>query len=252
VLRVGELQVGRRGGFCLRLDDWRVAAGEVHGVLGTNGAGKSTLLRALCGEEITSGSVFFHGRALEDWPALERARHLGVLPQASSLNFAFSAGEVVRLGLTPLSLGWRDAQLELRRVMRLTDCEHLADRPYPQLSGGERQRVHLARVLLQLCQAQQPPLLLLDEPTSAQDLGQQHRLLTLARELATERDYVVVAILHDLNHALRYTDACLLLDRGGVVATGPPAEVIVPQCVERYWGYRPDLARSASGALVLV
>lgn len=108
--------------------------------------------------------------------------------------------------------------------MRATDTWQFADRLYPCLSGGERQRVQLARVLLQLSQAERAPLLLLDEPTSAQDLGQQHQLLNLVKSLCQENDFAVISILHDLNQASRYADKVWLLQQGKLVAQGSPSQ----------------------------
>lgn len=228
----------RRGEFSLRIADWCAEAGSVTAVLGTNGAGKSSLFGLVSGEVPYSGSVTFHARELSDWPALARARHIGVLPQHSQLSFAFTAEEVVSLGLTPLSLGWRAGRRCLREAMERTDTAHLADRSFTRLSGGERQRVALARVLLQLSEAEATPLLLLDEPTSAQDLGHQHDLLQLARDCASD-GVTVIAILHDLNHALRYADRCLVLRDGEPAAAGKPACVLSSDTVEQVWGYRP-------------
>lgn len=252
MLDIRQLRLSRNSGFQLEVADWSVSSGELHVVLGTNGSGKSTLLRLFSGEETPDeGEVRLYGRNLQDWNSTERARHLALLPQASSMNFAFTAEEVVSLGLTPLSLGWRDARSKVHDVMRLVDCLHLAQKDYPNLSGGERQRVHLARVLVQLSQAERPPVLLLDEPTSAQDLGQQHRLLSLSRELAREQGYGVVAILHDLNLALRYADQCLLLDAGRVVVYGSPSQVINQQTIRRYWGYSATFLHGEEGVLVV-
>lgn len=251
MLEIEQLTFRHSSGFTLCVPHLQIAPGEVRAVLGTNGAGKSTLLRLMSAEQPSRGQVALHGRPLECWRPTERARHLGVLPQASNLDFAFTAREVVALGLTPLSLGWRDAGRVVREVMRATDCEHLATNSYIALSGGERQRVHLARVLLQLSQAELPPVLLLDEPTSAQDLGQQHRVLQLACDLARERGYAVGAILHDLNLALRYANYCTLLHAGRVVTSGAPAEVISGDNIERYWGYTPTLLTAACGRTVV-
>lgn len=250
VLAVSELSV-QRGDFSLAIESWDVAAGALSVVLGTNGAGKSTLFSVLGGDTPFNGEVRFHGRDLRQWPDAARARHIGVLLQQTQLAFAFTAEEVVGLGLTPLTLSWRDGQRLVRSVMQRTDTAHLAHRAYPELSGGERQRVNLARVLLQLSQAESTPLLLLDEPTSAQDLGHQHALLRLARELAKEENYAVVAILHDLNQALEYGHRCLVLDRGVVAKEGVPLEVLEPALVARYWGYRPErMAGDARVALI--
>ena len=252
MLELRALQLQRPSGFRLELSAWATVPGEVRAVLGTNGAGKSTLLRLLCGEEKPdSGEVILHGTPLSRWPAPKRARHLGVLPQSSSLDFSFTAEEVVTLGLTPLTLGWREARRTVRAVMRATDCAHLAENPFPRLSGGEKQRVQLARVLVQLSQAEQAPVLLLDEPTSAQDLGQQHRLLELAVQLAREQGYCIAAILHDLNHALRYADRCLLLDGGRSVGEGPPCQLVTTDRIERYWGYRAQIISDGQGRLLV-
>ena len=232
--------LARRGGFDLGVAEWSAAGGEFSAVLGANGAGKSTLFGVLGGDLDYRGQALLHNRELAAWPRAARARHLGVLPQQTQLSFAFTAAEVVALGLTPLTLGWRDGQRRVREVMKLTDTLHLAARAYPKLSGGERQRVSLARVLVQLSQADTTPLLLLDEPTSAQDLGHQHALLGLARNLAHAQGYAVVAILHDLNQALTYADRCAVLVDGAIAAEGAPAEVLLPDQVERIWGYRPQ------------
>ena len=226
----------------LAVAEIHVEAGKLIGITGPNGAGKSTLLNALGGELACQGELLFHGRSLPHWPPLQRARHLAMLPQSSQVGFSFNALEIVALGLIPLSLSRRDGQREIHRVMVQTDCQHLAYRPFPTLSGGERQRVQLARVLLQLSQAEQPPLLLLDEPTSAQDLKQQHTLLTLAKTLASKHHYAVVAVLHDLNHVLRYCDHCVLMKSGELAQQGNPLEILTSDTIESHWGYRAKMA----------
>lgn len=241
-----------QGQFDLQIDHWQTSAGELHALLGCNGAGKSTLLRCLAGELQHGGTVSLHDRDLLHWPSSERARHLGVLPQSSQLSFSFSAAEVVALGATPLKLGWRQLPEAIRAMMELTECAHLASQAFPSLSGGEKQRVQLARVLLQLSQAQQSPFLLLDEPTSAQDLHQQHLLLTLVRDLCTERGYGVVAILHDLNHALRYAHLCSVLHQGQLSCQGHPDIILTPDTVARHWRYHANSLTAADGFRVLI
>lgn len=251
MLEVTNLCLQRDSGFTLNIPRWQPLPGQVWAILGTNGSGKSTLLKALCGEEVSTGSVLLHQRPLEQWGYRERACHLGVLPQSNNLTFGFSAEEVVALGLTPLTVGWREGRQLVRAMMLATDCAHLRNAKYPALSGGEKQRVHLARVLVQLSQADREPVLLLDEPTSAQDLGQQHRLLELATGLAATQHYSIVTILHDLNLALRYAGHCMLLSRGEAVASGPPSSVINTASIQRYWGYSAQLFTSASGRLIV-
>lgn len=221
-------------------------------LLGPNGAGKSTLLKAISGDIKATGTAALHGTPLHLWPAIERAKHLGVLPQQSQLTFPFSAEEVVALGLTPLKLSQAEAKVAIRDVMQQTDCERFAKRPFPSLSGGERQRVQLARVLLQLSQAQATPLLLLDEPTSAQDLGQQHQILALARELAHQHGFAVLAVLHDLNQVLQYCDQCFLMASGKIAAAGKPDHVLSEDCIEQHWHHRVERMTLANGQLAVV
>jgi len=251
MLEIKSLQA-RLGRFSLHLESWQSVSGELHALLGCNGAGKSTLLRCLAGDLPCAGSIRLHGVTLDTWEPLRRARHLAVLPQSSTLNFGFMAQEVVALGATPLKLGWREQHSAILKAMMLADCADIASQPYLALSGGQKQRVHLARVLLQLSQAELPPLLLLDEPTSAQDLQQQHRLLRTVRELCVTQAYGVVAVLHDLNHALRYAHGCSILSDGQLACRGGPAMVLTPETVARYWGYNASCLQDASGLPVLV
>ena len=252
MLRIEHIQCQHQGRTLLQVDNLFVASGELMGVLGPNGAGKSTLLKAISGERRTTGRISFHGRALEQWQPTALARHLAVLPQSSQLTFAFRAREVVALGLTPLRLNRRQSEQAIRQVMTETDCWQLADRDYPTLSGGERQRVQLARVLLQLSQAEQAPLLLLDEPTAAQDLGQQHRLLQLATALCHQRDFAVVAILHDLNQVLRYCSRACLLNGGRLVGEGTPEALLDVATVEKHWQYRPERVALGNGGIAVL
>lgn len=230
----------------------KVVAGEVYGLLGPNGAGKTTLLKAISGDIKIHGSIRLYGKLLSDWNRRALAQHLAVLPQASQLTFPFSAREVVALGLTPLSLSRGQANRLIDEKMALTDCARFAKHPYPSLSGGERQRVQLARVLLQLSQASRAPLLLLDEPTSAQDLGQQHHLLSLVQQLAQNEGFGVVAILHDLNQVLRYCDHCCLLDKGQVCVIDSPAEVLSDDRIQQHWQYQSQRVVLDNGQVVLV
>lgn len=252
MLKMQSLVCEINGKRLLDVAQLTINSGRFFGLLGANGAGKTTLLKVLSGDMPSKGDILLHGKHLHKWPALERARHLAVLPQASQLGFPFNAEEVVALGLTPLSISRRDGKQQVRYYMQQTDCWQFYDRSYLSLSGGERQRVQLARVLLQLSQAKQTPLLLLDEPTSAQDLGQQHHILSLAKQLCREKNYAVVAILHDLNQVLRYCDDCCLLQHGLISQEGQPQQVLTADTIEAHWQYRPKRIELAGEQLAFV
>lgn len=236
----------------LQVDVLNTSAGGLTAIIGPNGAGKTTLFNVISGELGYSGDIHFHGRCLRSWPALRRARHLAVLPQSSQLSFPFTASEVVALGLTPLTISKHEAQKAIRHYMRMSDCITLAEQPYPSLSGGERQRVQLARVLLQLSQAEEEPLLLLDEPTSAQDLGHQHQILELAQQLCQQQNYGILAILHDLNQVMRYCNHCALLNHGQLIMSGHPSLVLSEESIEKHWQYRPQRIAQSEGETIFI
>jgi iron complex transport system ATP-binding protein len=212
-----------------------VRAGELVAVVGPNGAGKSTLRRVLCGDQQpTAGEVLMDGRPLGAWSLVERARARAVLPQDSTLNFPFTAFEVVLMGRTPHVRGAeepRDYEIA-RAALAATEADHLAERLYPTLSGGERQRVQLARVLAQIWEPTPAGTryLLLDEPTSNLDLAHQHSTLAVARRLAGAGVGVLI-ILHDLNLAAQYADRIVMLKEGRVTAAGPPDEVLTQTAI---------------------
>ncbi|PAU63740.1 heme ABC transporter ATP-binding protein [Pseudomonas sp. PIC25] len=241
MLRAENLAVQR--GPCTVLADvhLELRPGEVLGVLGPNGAGKSTLLAALSGElPAAHGRVLLDERPLSAWHGPERARRLAVLPQTSSLGFAFRVEEVVGMGRLPHATGrTRDAEI-VGEALAAADAAHLSGRNYLELSGGERQRVHLARVLAQLWPGGEGQVLLLDEPTSMLDPLHQHTTLQATRAFA-EQGAAVLVILHDLNLAARYCDRLLLLERGRPHALGTPDEVL-----------RADPLRAVFGLEVLV
>lgn len=236
MLEVRDLQVIRGHKNVLDGISLDVVAGQVLGVLGPNGAGKSTLLGALCGELTPHrGRVLLHGRPLPDWTGQERAQRLAVLPQVSSLGFAFRVEEVVAMGRLPHRTGQaRDREI-VTAALEAADALHLAERSYLALSGGERQRVHLARVLAQLWPGEEGRTLLLDEPTSALDPLHQHTTLQAVRGFA-DRGAAVLVILHDLNLAARYCDRILLLENGQPYALDVPDTVLQPDALKAVFG----------------
>lgn len=236
MLRTQNLQIRRGRHIVLTDTTLELKPGEVLGVLGPNGAGKSTLLGALSGElQADHGSVWLDDRELSQWQGRQRAQRLAVLPQLSTLDFAFRVEEVVGMGRLPYQSGRVLDDQIVAAALRAADAGHLSGRSYLALSGGERQRVHLARVLAQLWPGEAGQTLLLDEPTSMLDPLHQHTTLQAVREFA-DRGAAVLVILHDLNLAARYCDRLLLLDGGRPVALDTPEQVLRPEPLKAVFG----------------
>lgn len=203
-----------------------VEPGRLLGVIGPNGSGKSTLIRVLAWlRRPDAGQVRLDGRPLAEIPARERARRIAVVPQETHVAFPIRVRELVLLGRSPYTggFGW-ESPADLRIVdeaMERADVSGLARRRVDELSGGERQRAVVARAL-----AQEPRVLLLDEPTASLDLRHAVLLLDLLRDLARDRGLAVAVVLHDLNLAAMYCDRLALLSEGRVHSVGPPTEVL--------------------------
>jgi len=225
-LRISGLSAGYDGESVLHDLTLEVPADACVGIIGPNGAGKTTLLRAAAGLlRPAAGTVEVFGEPLNGQSARSRAQCVALVAQRSPVAFEFRAGEVVLMGraprLGPLGLeGARDRERAAWAMAR-TQCAALAARPMTTLSGGEAQRVLLARAL-----AQEPRLLLLDEPTTHLDIQHQIEVLDLVRSLCAEDDLTVLIVLHDLNLASQFCDRLLLLHRGRLVEDGPPERVI--------------------------
>ncbi|MEN5199609.1 heme ABC transporter ATP-binding protein [Pseudomonas wadenswilerensis] len=236
MLRVENLSLRRGANQVLSDISLALQPGQVLGVLGPNGAGKSSLLGVMCGElNASQGRVTLDDRGLSDWPGQQRAQRLAVLPQVSSLGFAFKVEEVVGMGRLPHKTGLERDQQIIDAALQAADAGHLIGRSYLALSGGERQRVHLARVLAQLWPGEDGRILLLDEPTSMLDPLHQHTTLQAVREFA-DRGAAVMVILHDLNLAARYCDRILLLEQGRAHALDTPQQVLRPDSLKAVFG----------------
>ena len=212
-----------------------VRPGEVVGIIGPNGSGKSTLLRVAAGiMPAQGGTVTLMGRELSRLPRREIAASLGYLPQQVTSAFDYRVAEVVAMGrfghLRGAGFLGKDDISVIERCLAATETTAYRQRPISQLSGGERQRVMLASVL-----AQEPKVLLLDEPTTGLDLHHQSAFFELVRDLALGRMGVAV-VTHDLNLAGLFCDRLLLLQAGKSVCDGPVAQVIRLEVLREVYG----------------
>jgi len=213
-------------------------AGEVVGLVGPNGAGKSTLLRAVTGDaELLGGSLAIAGSDGRQLAPLARARLVGVVPQMVTAAFALPAREFVEMGRHPhlprfSALGDRDREI-VDEALALTDTLRLADRPTDELSGGDLQRLALAQAL-----AQEPRVLLLDEPVSHLDLNHRLQVLDLVRQLAAEKGLGVLAVFHDLDLAARYSDRIALVADGRLGPAETPERTITAESLRTVFGVR--------------
>ena len=244
---VNSLRVRFGTNDVLRDVSLQVSPGEILALIGPNGAGKSTLIRAVSGVIKTdSGTVRFNQQDLTDLNNGDRARILGVVPQARPLGGAFSVEQTVLLGRT-VHMNWLGrAQSKDQDIahwaMSKTGIEHLAKRRNAELSGGEQQRVLLARAL-----AQQTPVLLLDEPTNHLDLQHQIKFLELINELAEQEKLAVLIALHDLNQVSLYADQVALMVDGKIVAQGIPADVLTEDNLFAAYHMRVQIIKDRAG-----
>ncbi|MGQ9426707.1 heme ABC transporter ATP-binding protein [Gilvimarinus sp. F26214L] len=241
-LRVHNLQVRLASRPVLQDIGFAVERGTILALVGPNGAGKTSLLRTLSGDlEPAQGVVEWGERSLRSLSLQDRARHVAVLPQLSSLAFPFTVEEVVLLGRSPHGSGReRDRSIAIEAMASL-DLAHLRARPYTRLSGGERQRVQLARVLTQVWEARSC-LLLLDEPTSALDFAHQQLLVSTLRKLAAQGLTIVLAT-HDLHLAALHADRMLALKAGRCIGAGSAEEVIQERVMKALYGVDMQIIR---------
>lgn len=228
-----------------------ISAGEVVGVAGANGAGKTTLFRAASRvAPLKHGSIRLESDEMANLPRRELAQRLAVVPQDVGLAFPFRVGEVVLMGRAPHigGLGFESpADVRLaERALEALGISALADRSMLELSGGERQLVLVARAL-----AQQPRVLLLDEPTAHLDLRHRTEVFSQVRAFALAGG-AALAVTHDLSLAARVCDRIALLREGRLVAIGTPREVLVPQRLNEVFGVDAAVFEAPDGLPLVV
>ncbi len=215
--------------------DLSADSGDFIGVIGPNGSGKSTLLRSI--SRILRpkvGTVLLNHTDIYALSSKDVAKKLAVVPQDNVINFAFTALDIVLMGRTPhqgrFEFEGEGDMSVARKAMELTNTWYLSERPITELSGGERQRVVIARAL-----AQEPRILLLDEPTSHLDINHQIEILDIIKRLTRTEGLIVISVFHDLNLASRYCDRLALLDHGKVTSLGSPEVVLTAENIKKVY-----------------
>lgn len=230
-------------GFALRNINLLVPGGQMTGLLGPNGSGKTTLLRLATGVLTPAeGDVLVGGISLGRLSRKQVAQRMAVVPQQFNIPFAYTVEEVVLLGRTPFVRGLagegkKDRQI-VSAALELTGMTGFSQRYFNDLSGGERQKAVLSMAL-----AQEPLLLLLDEPTAHLDISHQVEILELLRKLNREKKVTIIAAIHDLNLASLYFERLILLDRGSVFEDGAPEAVITRETIRRVFSANVEVGQ---------
>ncbi len=221
------------------------------GIIGPNGAGKTTLLRAIAGLLEHDGAVSVAGLEVDGLDRRSRAKRVAYVPQSPARPAGMRLESYVAAGRTPhrgyLAVPGTEDAAVVRSVLAELDLRGLAEREVSTLSGGEMQRTAIARAL-----AQEPDVLLLDEPTASLDLGHTQDVLSLLDRLRSTRATTVVSALHDLTVAARFADNLVLLDGGLIVAEGSAESVLRPETIRRHYGARVHVLRDPAGSMAIV
>jgi len=244
-LEINNLSFSYNGFPALEGVKLELGPGEVLGIVGPNASGKSTLLK--CMNRILKtkqNTVLIDGKDVGTIGLKELAKMMGYVPQSSRNTFPFTVFDVVLMGRRPYiqwSLGDRDKEI-VAQILEYLGIGNLAMRYFNELSGGEQQKVIIARAL-----AQQPQILLLDEPTTSLDIRHQLEILCILRSLTQNKHCSVIVAMHDLNLASRFSDRMLILKKGCIFAVGNPESVITEENIEAVYGIKSRVTSSVLG-----
>ena len=244
----------------IEIDGKKILSGVTHefaegrrtSIIGANGAGKSTLLKALCLlNERFSGSITLDGRDIRSLGRRSIAQSIAILPQEREAPVDTTVRQLTSYGRFPhqklFSSGNPTEDREaIDWAMRVTNVEHLAQRQVSTLSGGERQRAWLAMAL-----AQRPKILLLDEPTTYLDIAHQLEVMTIIETVNRRHDMTIIMVLHDINHAIEFSDEVIVIDGGTIYKRGSPSDVLSPQLIRDVFNVDAEIFSNAVGDKIL-
>lgn len=230
----------------------QVEPGEFIGILGPNGSGKSTLLKLMGGIlGPDSGTVLLKDKELHDYKRKVLAQSIAWLPQEHDMAFSFRVGEIVLMGRHPyLSALTFESQKDFdisNQAMRTTETTHLSERQFNEISGGEKQRVMMACAI-----AQEPEVLLLDEPTTALDIKYQLEIINILDRLNRQDGMTLILAMHDLHLASKYCRRLILIDQGNIVKDGTPEEVLQKEILESVYGVKLKVFHDPDDGSILI
>lgn len=239
-LELRNLSCGYRERTVINSISFNINAGEVIGLLGANGCGKTTLIKTILGLlPVQGGEVLLDGKNIRNWTSAQIARVIGYIPQMHTPPFPFQVLDVVLMGRTAhirpfASPAKKDVKIA-EQALEMLNISYLQDRIYTEISGGERQLVLIARAL-----AQEPRILIMDEPTASLDFGNQIKVLSHVRQLAG-LNIAVLMSCHFPEHAFIYTSRAILLNEGTILHSGTPGETITSESLETLYGVEVDI-----------
>jgi len=241
-LVINKLSFNYNGFPALKDVELEMGLGEVLSIVGPNGSGKTTLLKCINRILKTKhNTVLIDGKDTGKIGLRELSKMMGYVPQNSTSTFPFTVFDIVLMGRRPYihwSLSERDKEI-VAEILKFLGIDKLAMRHFDELSGGEQQKVIIARAL-----AQQPQILLLDEPTSNLDIKHQLEILSILRGLAQSKHCSVIVAMHDLNLASRFSDRLLILKQGCIFAVGTPESVLTEENIESVYGVKSRVTNS--------
>jgi iron complex transport system ATP-binding protein len=249
ILQIKNLSCGYGKTPTLENINFEVATGEWLSIIGANGCGKSTLLKTICGLLLPqNGSILLNGKNILHSPAI--SRYMAFLPQQPISPEGLTVYQMVCLGRNPHQTWWqwqidRQGKESVERALELCQLTQYRDRTVDKLSGGERQRIFIALAL-----AQDPQIILLDEPTTFLDIRYQLELLELLKDLNRNQGLTIVMVLHDMNLAARYSDRIAMMEKGALLCIGKTDEVITTTNIERAFSVKAKVSNGDLGIQV--
>lgn len=237
-LQVNNLKFGYRKDLVIKDVSFNVKKGDFISIIGPNGSGKSTLLKTLNNlYKPDKGKIILEGKEIKTFKKRDLAKKIALVPQDTNIDYDFTVEDIVMMGRHPYKGRFEKENNEdykiVKEALEMTNTFKLRERPITEISGGERQRVIIAKAL-----AQNPSIILLDEPTSNLDINHQIEILNLLKQLNEERKTTVILVIHDINLAARYSKDIILLNDGKILGKGTPEEVITPKNIEESYNMK--------------